>query len=188
GVRDLEGPIGAQHDQRQPALARLDHRGVVVGERRARGADEHARHAREPRLPEREEARAALVDQAVAVEPARLAGGPHERRRARAGADDGGAHAGLDQALEQDRRPLRLRIRHSRSSALGVSAAPAATTAWSSASTWSRRTRARPSTLAPGRRPRTATLAPSAPAPSATPRGNRSEEHTSELQSRENLV
>ena len=84
-VAQLGRAVGGEDDQRHARLVRLDHGGRVVGGRGARGAGERGRHAGRLRDPEREEARAALVEVRGRADP-RLAGErEHERRRARAG-------------------------------------------------------------------------------------------------------
>ena len=81
-------PVPRKHDQRHARGLSLEHRGVVVRERRARGA--HKRHGATRRLlqPQREKRGASLVDvhinsHALGLAPAELVRAHGERRRAR---------------------------------------------------------------------------------------------------------
>ena len=82
----LRRPVGAQHDQRQPRFVGLGDGGVVVGERRPRGAEQRHRLARRLRGAEGEEGGRALVDDHRHLDP-RL---PPQRHRERGGARTGG--------------------------------------------------------------------------------------------------
>ena len=81
-------PVPRKHDQRHTRGFRLEHRGVVVRERRARSAHKCHRATRRLRQPQREERGAALVDvhinsHALGLAPAELVRAHGERRRAR---------------------------------------------------------------------------------------------------------
>ena len=104
-AHELDGPVGADHQQTHPGARRLEHRGVEVGDRGARG--HHHRHdpSRHGSEPDREEPRAALVDADVQPEPAVTVGGlegDEQRGVARPRARDGVRHPRPDPLVDDD--------------------------------------------------------------------------------------
>ena len=99
----LRRPVGAEDDQRQRRFVGLADRRVVVGGRRARGAEQRHRLAARLRRAEREEAGRALVDDHRHLD-LRLPPERHrQRRRARAGGDDRAPQPAARQLLDEGR-------------------------------------------------------------------------------------
>ena len=100
-LAQLGRAVGGQHDQRNARLPRLDHGRMEVGRGGARGAGD--RHRTPGRLghSEREEARAALVEDGHGVELRPLREREHERSVARTGTRDRVAQPAPDQLVDE---------------------------------------------------------------------------------------
>ena len=96
--------VGGEHDQRHRGLVGLDHGGVEVGGRRARGAEDDRRDAGS-RAPSPSAKKPAL--RSSRITSTSIAGwrqsATRERGRARAGGDHGAAHAAAGELLDHRR-------------------------------------------------------------------------------------
>ena len=97
----LRRAVGGQQQQRDARLVSLDRRRQELGGRRTRRAGDRHRQARGLRQPEREEARAALIDVRVAAQAPIVREREHERRAARSGRGAGGAHPAARQLVHE---------------------------------------------------------------------------------------
>ena len=100
GAAQARGPVGAEHDQRQPGVRGLEDGGVQVRHRGARGGHHRHRPARGPGHAEGEEAGRALVDPHVQPDPAGV-GRRVQRERQRGGPGAGREHDVADPAAHE---------------------------------------------------------------------------------------
>ena len=123
----LVGPVGADDDQRGAGVVGLHHRGVQVGDRRARRGHHGHGRSRAASEPEGEEAGAALVDPHVQPQPPGPLGGEHgirQRRRPRPRAEHDLADPVPDQLVDEHGRQCLGRVHGRKSATAGSSYEP----------------------------------------------------------------
>jgi hypothetical protein len=105
GLAELGGAVGGQQDHGDAVRGGLDDGGEAVGDRGAGGRDPGRRKPRRPRVPERRERRAPLVEVDEATGLLVVRQGGDERCGAGAGGDAEEAHAAADELLDDQVRP-----------------------------------------------------------------------------------
>ena len=112
GARVLQGPraVGRQQEHRHPGVGRLHHRGVVVGDRGAGGADQRRRLPGGLRPPQREEGRRPLVDVGPRLHCGMLGERVRQRGTAAPRREADVTDAAPDELLHDDAAPQRVPV------------------------------------------------------------------------------
>jgi hypothetical protein len=105
---ELWRPVSRKHDQGNARFTRFDDRRKVVCGRASGSTDEERGAKRAARLAERIVCSGTLIDRARALETFVLEGGDYERRGTRPWTDERVTDSGLDEAVDDEPRPLRL--------------------------------------------------------------------------------
>ena len=109
-IDQLRRAVGTEHDERDAALARLDHRWVEVGHRGARGGDQGHRTAAALGQSQGQEAKTTFIEVAVTAQASVLAGGQGQWRAARAGGKAEIAQTEAPQLLDDQAGPTQAQV------------------------------------------------------------------------------
>ena len=102
--------VRSDDKQRHTALLGLDHRRVIIGTSRARGAEQHHRPPALFRQPQGKEGRRAFVEDRNRLEPGMAREGDRQRRGTRTGRNDRLPHAAAHQRLGEHAAPEGVRV------------------------------------------------------------------------------